>query len=62
MRLNYNTIIEGERVVLVPYREHHVELYHAWMKDPWLQEATASEPLSLEEVGGSPIGDDMATV
>jgi len=22
---------------LVPYGEHHVETYHEWMKDPWLQ-------------------------
>ena len=50
MRLNNNTVIQGDRVVLVPYRREHVEHYHKWMQDPWLQEATASEPLSIEEV------------
>eukprot|EP01128_Nolandella_sp_AFSM9_P011142 TRINITY_DN785_c0_g1_i1.p1 TRINITY_DN785_c0_g1~~TRINITY_DN785_c0_g1_i1.p1 ORF type:complete len:230 (+),score=52.47 TRINITY_DN785_c0_g1_i1:251-940(+) len=49
MRENENTIIEGEKVILVPYRKHHVERYHEWMKDSYLQEMTASEPLSLEE-------------
>lgn len=35
--------------MLVPYRKEHVPHYHEWMQDPALQEATASEPLSLEE-------------
>jgi RimJ/RimL family protein N-acetyltransferase len=42
-------VIEGERMVLVPYKPEHVEVYHGWMQDPFLQEATASEPLSMEE-------------
>uniref|UniRef100_M4B270 Uncharacterized protein n=1 Tax=Hyaloperonospora arabidopsidis (strain Emoy2) TaxID=559515 RepID=M4B270_HYAAE len=41
--------ITGQRVALVPYEKEHVPKYHNWMKDPWLQEMTASEPLSLEE-------------
>ncbi|CAD7702917.1 unnamed protein product [Ostreobium quekettii] len=49
MRQNYNTTVDGERVKLVPYRPEHVDVYHRWMADPWLQQATASEPLSLEE-------------
>jgi Acetyltransferase (GNAT) domain len=49
MRINENTTITGERVVLVPYRKEHVERYHEWMQDPALQEATASEPLTLEQ-------------
>jgi RimJ/RimL family protein N-acetyltransferase len=49
MRLNSNLVLKGARVVLVPYREEHVPLYHTWMSDPWLQEMTASEPLSLEQ-------------
>eukprot|EP00775_Hariotina_reticulata_P012646 gene12646-12774_t len=36
MRINVNTCIQGEKVVL-------------WMQDPALQAATASEPLSLAE-------------
>lgn len=34
---------------MVPYTPEHVPTYHGWMGDPWLQEMTASEPLSLEE-------------
>ena len=49
MRLNENTVIVSDKVVLVPYQRHHVERYHSWMADPWLQEMTASEPLSIEE-------------
>ena len=35
--------------ILVPYRPEHVLQYHTWMTDSALLEATASEPLSLEE-------------
>ncbi|WWC85513.1 uncharacterized protein L201_000377 [Kwoniella dendrophila CBS 6074] len=49
MRLNENTVIFGERVILVPYRAEHVPTYHEWMKSPELLELTASEPLSYEE-------------
>eukprot|EP00475_Leptophrys_vorax_P000036 TRINITY_DN10021_c0_g1_i3.p2 TRINITY_DN10021_c0_g1~~TRINITY_DN10021_c0_g1_i3.p2 ORF type:complete len:151 (+),score=11.41 TRINITY_DN10021_c0_g1_i3:44-454(+) len=49
MRVNESTCIVGEKVVLVPYRACHVPKYHTWMQDPALQEATGSEPLSLEE-------------
>jgi hypothetical protein len=49
MRDNYNLVIRGQQVVLVPYRREHVELYHSWMQDPVLQELTASEPLTLAE-------------
>ena len=48
MRENYGLQVVGSKVVLVPYRRKYVEKYHAWMEDPWLQEMTASEPLSLE--------------
>ncbi len=41
--------VEGEKLILVPYEEAHVELYHAWMQDPGLLEATGSEPLSLAQ-------------
>ncbi|XP_061709449.1 alpha/beta-tubulin-N-acetyltransferase 9 [Cydia pomonella] len=49
MKLNSNIKIFGENVVLVPYRELHVEKYHLWMKSEELQMLTASEPLSLEQ-------------
>jgi hypothetical protein len=39
----------GERAVLVPYLREHVPRYHEWMQDPALLEATASEPLSLDQ-------------
>ncbi|KAK1995851.1 hypothetical protein LX36DRAFT_659204 [Colletotrichum falcatum] len=49
MRLNEHTAIATPRVILVPYEARHVERYHEWMSDPNIQEATASEPLTLEE-------------
>lgn len=49
MRINANTRIVGQSVVLVPYRPEHVALYHEWMQSPFLQETTASEPLTLEQ-------------
>ncbi|KAL3145231.1 hypothetical protein ABBQ32_000978 [Trebouxia sp. C0010 RCD-2024] len=49
MKLNRNVTITGNSVTLVPYRQEHVAWYHAWMQDPKLQEATASEPLTLQE-------------
>ncbi|CAD7926902.1 unnamed protein product [Amoebophrya sp. A25] len=41
--------IFGDRVALIPYSKDLVPSYHEWMKDPFLQEATCSEPLTLEE-------------
>ncbi|KAL3666858.1 hypothetical protein V7S43_007808 [Phytophthora oleae] len=49
MKANAGVVITGEQVTLVPYEKEHVSKYHNWMKDPWLQEMTASEPLSIEE-------------
>lgn len=49
MKLNYETSLVGEKVILVPYRPEHVSNYHEWMKDPALLEATGSEPLTYEE-------------
>lgn len=42
-------VIEGQGVVLVPYRKEHVAKYHTWMQDPELLFLTGSDPLSLEE-------------
>lgn len=49
MLVNQNTVIVGEKAILVPYRAEHVPRYHEWMQDPHLQETTASEPLTMEE-------------
>ena len=49
MKMNVETCLVGEKVVLVPYRKEHVLTYHEWMSDPHLLELTASEPLSLVE-------------
>ncbi|KAF4031161.1 Acetyltransferase (GNAT) domain [Phytophthora infestans] len=49
MKANEGVVITGQQVTLVPYEKEHVSKYHNWMKDPWLQEMTASEPLSIEE-------------
>ncbi|KAL1744007.1 GNAT domain-containing protein [Schizophyllum fasciatum] len=48
MRANEHTALVGRNVVLVPYERKHVPKYHEWMKDPTLQELTASEPLSID--------------
>ena len=49
MRDNFNISIIGKRVKLVPYQKKFVEAYNQWMKDPYLLDMTASEPLSIEE-------------
>ncbi|KAL4810960.1 N-acetyltransferase [Aspergillus unguis] len=49
MRLNATTAISTPKVLLVPYSAWHVPRYHEWMKDEEIQQATASEPLELEE-------------
>lgn len=45
MKINCNTVIDGVVVRLVPYRAEHVDIYHGWMSDPFLQQTTESEPL-----------------
>ncbi|KAI0011073.1 acetyltransferase domain-containing protein [Xylariaceae sp. FL0662B] len=49
MRLNENIAISTQDILLVPYDAHHVPRYHEWMQDPAIREATASDPLSLDE-------------
>lgn len=49
MKVNENTLLEGNRAVLVPYNREHVPRYHEWMKSPELQQLTASEPLTLQQ-------------
>lgn len=49
MKLNWNSQIQGQKVILVPYCAHHVPKYHQWMKSEELQHLTGSEPLTFEE-------------
>ncbi|XP_022093664.1 N-acetyltransferase 9-like protein isoform X2 [Acanthaster planci] len=49
MRLNECLSIEGNCVVFVPYKEHHVLRYNDWMQSTELQQLTASEPLTLQQ-------------
>ncbi|EPQ61379.1 hypothetical protein GLOTRDRAFT_69772 [Gloeophyllum trabeum ATCC 11539] len=49
MLVNQETVLLGNKVILVPYMKEHVARYHQWMLDPELRELTASEPLTLEE-------------
>ena len=37
MKDNQNVFILGSRCELIPYGKEHVETYHEWMKDPFLQ-------------------------
>ncbi|KAG9131916.1 hypothetical protein Leryth_027380 [Lithospermum erythrorhizon] len=41
--------LEGKKVILVPYMKEHVPKYHEWMQDPLLLQATASDPLTLQQ-------------
>ncbi|KAK4104864.1 hypothetical protein N658DRAFT_513653 [Parathielavia hyrcaniae] len=49
MRLNESAAVSTTKALLVPYDRRHVLTYHAWMEDPAIQEATASERLTLDE-------------
>lgn len=49
MRKNGDTVLEGEKIVLVPYKKNHVPRYHEWMQSTELLEQTASKRLSLEQ-------------
>ncbi len=37
MRINSNTKIVSDKVLLVPYKREHVPTYHQWMCDPELR-------------------------
>jgi len=49
MKSNYELCLSGKSCIFVPYRPEHLPNYHEWMQDPFLLEATASEPLSMDE-------------
>ena len=49
MLINATIKVRSTKVSLVPYTKAHVPEYHEWMKDPDIQAATASEPLTLAE-------------
>lgn len=48
MRVNFDLVLSGAGVHLVPYRRRYVHRYHGWMQSEVLREQTASEALSLE--------------
>ncbi|XP_077966711.1 N-acetyltransferase 9-like protein [Styela clava] len=48
MRINVDTVILGDKVILIPYEDIHVEKYHSWMQSQEIQTLTASEPLTIE--------------
>ena len=47
--MKIDKVLYNDRVLLVPYKKHHVIKYHSWMQDVEIQRLTASEPLSLSE-------------
>jgi RimJ/RimL family protein N-acetyltransferase len=47
--MKQNKIFQFEKLYFVPYSVIHVQQYHLWMSDQELLNATASEPLTLEE-------------
>lgn len=47
-KTNWLVAVYTNKIILVPYCQHHVEKYHGWMQDAELQAATASEPLTLQ--------------
>ncbi|EGG23553.1 N-acetyltransferase 9 [Cavenderia fasciculata] len=49
MKINSNTVIVGDKVILVPYKSIHVERYHQWMQSEEIRDLTASDLLTLEE-------------
>ncbi|KAI5779472.1 GNAT domain-containing protein [Geopyxis carbonaria] len=49
MLLNQKTALLSSQVLLIPYENHHVPIYHSWMEDEELLNATASQRLTLEE-------------
>jgi hypothetical protein len=49
MRLDAELKLEGEKVILVPYREEHVPKYHDWMADDEILRLTGSDRLTLEQ-------------
>lgn len=49
MLLNAQTAVLCSKVLLVPYKAHHVPTYHDWMQDEVIRNATSSERLTLEE-------------
>jgi RimJ/RimL family protein N-acetyltransferase len=42
-------VIEGTRIMLVPYLKEHVPLYHSWLSDPEMQTLTGTDPTTLQE-------------
>mmetsp|Transcript_21744 Transcript_21744/g.45924 ORF Transcript_21744/g.45924 Transcript_21744/m.45924 type:complete len:286 (-) Transcript_21744:1788-2645(-) len=49
MKENYELCLAGKNCMFVPYRPEHLPNYHEWMQDSYLLEATASEPLTMDQ-------------
>ena len=49
MKLNSDTVIHGEHVVLVPYAEEFVSLHHEWMQNPRNRLAETDPAPTLEQ-------------
>mmetsp|Transcript_475 Transcript_475/g.1055 ORF Transcript_475/g.1055 Transcript_475/m.1055 type:complete len:284 (+) Transcript_475:39-890(+) len=49
MKINYELCLSGNSCIFVPYRPEHLPNYHEWMQDSFLLEATASEPLTMDQ-------------
>ena len=58
MRLNQDTALQGERVVLVPYRAGMVATYHGWMVSQaargWRLNPAAEPAARQGSLAGSP--------
>jgi len=49
MKFDSSFRIVGERIILIPYKETHVEKYHGWMSDGEILRLTGSESLTFEQ-------------
>lgn len=49
MKKNWNQIIMGTNIALIPYKKMYVPLYISWMQDEYVRSMTASEDLPEED-------------
>ena len=43
------SIINGDKIDLIPYLKDHVRMYNNWLNDPYIQKMTQTEPISLDD-------------